>query len=393
MSQSKISRTFFSVSLTLGSLLTLGGWTYWLWPGQSAAAVTTTPPSVPVSAFEVQHQDVPVLIHAIGNVRSLHSVEIRSQVDGLLLELPVKEGQRVKRGDLLARIDDRAIVAALEQAKAQLAVAQAQLASANVDLKRYRALATTQAVSAQILDQQQALVAQLHATVQSQQATVSANQVQLSYTRILSPTDGRVGIRNFHEGSYVRASDALALFSVVQLDPISIEAALPQALLPQLQALVAGSGQAPVILRAYSGDGGALLGEGRLGLIDNRVSDATGTVRIKGNFANAQGRLWPDQSVVVNLQAATLREALVVPQRALRQGAQSTFVWRVRDGKASPQPVRVTYADAEIAVVEGIVAGDRIVDDGYSRLRPGTEVHILEPGDAVHSTVASGGVL
>ncbi|WLH10172.1 efflux RND transporter periplasmic adaptor subunit [Pseudomonas hefeiensis] len=322
-------------------------------------------------------------------MRSLHSVEIRSQLDGFLLELPVKEGQVVKRGDLLARIDDRAIIAALEHAKAQTSVAQAQLASASLDLKRYRVLATNQAISAQTLDQQEAMVAQLRATVQSQQATVTANQVQLSHTRILSPTDGRIGIRNVHEGSYVRASDTQALFSVVQLDPISIEAALPQALLPQLRTLVAGAGQAPVTLRAYSGDGGELLSEGSLSLIDNRVSDATGTVRIKGDFANAQGRLWPDQSVVITVQAAILREAMVVPQRALRQGAQNTFVWRVRDGKASPQPVTVTYADADIAVVEGVEAGDRIVDDGYSRLRPGTQVHMLDGRDTAPSSVAS----
>lgn len=390
MLQSKIPNTFFSVSLTLGSLLIMGGATWWLWSRESVAAVTTAPPSVPVSTIEMRHRDVPVLIHAIGNVRSLHSVEIRSQLDGFLLELPVKEGQVVKRGDLLARIDDRAIIAALEHAKAQTAVAQAQLASASLDLKRYRVLAKTQAISAQTLDQQEAMVAQLRATVQSQQATVTANQVQLSHTRILSPTDGRIGIRNVHEGSYVRASDTQALFSVVQLDPISIEAALPQALLPQLRTLVADSGQAPVTLRAYSGDGGELLSEGSLSLIDNRVSDATGTVRIKGDFANVHGRLWPDQSVVITVQAAILREAMVVPQRALRQGAQNTFVWRVRDGKAAPQPVTVTYADADIAVVEGVEAGDRIVDDGHSRLRPGTQVHILEGRDTAPSSVASG---
>ncbi|OPB00928.1 efflux transporter periplasmic adaptor subunit [Pseudomonas fluorescens] len=392
MLQSK-STTLLSISLTLASLLIVAGTAGWLLSREPVPVASAVTPSVPVSAIEVQYRDVPVLIHAIGNVRSLHSVEIRSQVDGLLLELPVKEGQLVKRGDLLARVDDRAIVATLEQAKAQKAVAQAQLASASLDLKRYQALATTQAISTQTLDQQQALVTQLRATVQSQQATVAASQVQLSYTRILSPTDGRVGIRNFHEGSYVRSSDILPLFTVVQLDPISIEAAFPQALLPKLRALVAGSGQSPVILRAYSGDGGALLSEGRLNLIDNRISNDTGTVRIKGDFANAQGQLWPDQSVVVSVQAATLNEALVVPQRALRQGAQNTFVWRIRDGKASPQSVQVTYADADIAVVKGIEIGDQIVDDGYSRLSPGAQVRILNAKDFARSSVANGDLL
>ncbi|VVP98209.1 Multidrug resistance protein MdtA [Pseudomonas fluorescens] len=377
----KVRRTLISISLSLCTLAIVGGMTYWLWPGATAATPATAP-AVPVTAVEIGRQDVPILINAMGNVRSQRSVDVRPQVDGLLVEFPVSEGQLVKKGDLLARIDDRAIVAALERAQAQQAVAQAQLASAHVDLRRYRALASTQAVSAQTLDQQTHLVAQLQATLKSEQATVAATQVQLSHTRIHAPSDGRIGIRNLHAGNYVRTSDAQALFSLVQLDPIGIDIALPQARLPQLQALMASADRSSVVLRAYSGDGGSLLGEGHLDLIDNRVSGATGTVRIKGTVANAQGRLWPDQSIVVSLQAGMMRDVLVVPQRAIRQGANDTFVWRISDGKAFPQPVDVAYTDAEIAVVEGIQAGDRIVTDGYSRLRPGTAVNILQAKDA-----------
>ncbi|WP_256668875.1 efflux RND transporter periplasmic adaptor subunit [Pseudomonas sp. C2B4] len=376
-----------STSLTLCSLVVVGGMTYRLWPG----GPTTTPataPSVPVTAVEVGHRDVPILLNAIGHVRSARSIDIRPQVDGLLLELPVSEGAFVKKGDLLARLDDRTIVAALGAAKAQLAVAQAQLASATIDLKRYRALVSTQAVSSQTLDQQTGLVAQLRATVQNQEAAVSAAQVQLSHTRIQAPADGRIGIRNVHEGNYLRVSDPQPLFSVVQLDPISIEFALPQARLPQLRALTANADKSTMVLRAYSGDGGSLLGEGSLDLIDNRVSDATGTVRIKGTVANPLGHLWPDQSVVINLQAGTVQDALVVPQRALRQGAKGTFVWRVSDGKAFPQPVQVAYSDANIAVVEGIEPDTQVVTDGYSRLRPGSAVNILQAKDAVASRSA-----
>jgi RND family efflux transporter MFP subunit len=362
--------------------------TYWLWPG-SSTTIAATASTVPVNAIEIGRRDVPVLLNAIGNVRSLRSVDIRPQVDGLLLELPVREGAQVKQGDLLARIDDRAIVAALEAAKAQQAVVQAQLASATLDLKRYRELASTQAVSVQTLDQQTALVAQLRATVKSQQAAVSAAQVQLSHTRIHAPADGRIGIHNLHEGNYVRASDAQALFSLVQVDPISIEFALPQAHLPQLRALLASTNKSSALLRAYSGDGGPLLGEGPLDLIDNRVSDATGTVRIKGTVANSQGHLWPDQSVVITLQVGTLQDALVVPQKALRQGAKGSFVWRLNEGKATPQPVQVTYADSDIAVVEGIQPGDRVVTDGYSRLRPGAAVNILDDNNTAVIPVAS----
>ena len=384
----KIRRTLISTSLTFCTLAIVGGMTYWLWPG-SSTTIAATASTVPVNAIEIGRRDVPVLLNAIGNVRSLRSVDIRPQVDGLLLELPVREGAQVKQGDLLARIDDRAIVAALEAAKAQQAVVQAQLASATLDLKRYRELASTQAVSVQTLDQQTALVAQLRATVKSQQAAVSAAQVQLSHTRIHAPADGRIGIHNLHEGNYVRASDAQALFSLVQVDPISIEFALPQAHLPQLRALLASTNKSSVLLRAYSGDGGPLLGEGPLDLIDNRVSDATGTVRIKGTVANSQGHLWPDQSVVITLQVGTLQDALVVPQKALRQGAKGSFVWRLNEGKATPQPVQVTYADSDIAVVEGIQPGDRVVTDGYSRLRPGAAVNILDDNNTAVIPVAS----
>lgn len=384
----KVRRTFISITLSLCTLGIVGGMTYWLWPGTSAITPATAP-AVPVNAVEIGRRDVPILINAIGNVRSLRSVDVRPQVDGVLVEFPVSEGQFVKKGELLARIDDRSIVAALERAKAQQDVAQAQLASARVELRRYRALADTQAVSAQTLDQQIGLVAQLQATVKSEQATVAATQVQLSHTRIHAPGDGRIGIHNLHVGNYVRTSDAQALFSLVQLDPIGIDVSLPQSRLPQLQALMTGADRSAVILRAYSGDGGTLLGEGPLDLIDNRVSDATGTVRVKGSVDNSQGHLWPDQSVVVSLQAGTLHDALVVPQRALRQGAKDTFVWRISDGKAFPQPVQIAYANADIAVVEGVQAGDRIVTDGYSRLRPGTAVSMLQAHDATVIPVAS----
>lgn len=383
----QIPRTFIA-SLTLCSLLIVGAMAYWLWPGDSMP-LKTNAPAVPVTAVEVGRRDVPVLLNAIGNARSLRSVDIRSQVDGQLLALPVREGQFVKKGELLARIDDRAITAALDAAKAQQAVAQAQLASATRDLTRYRELASMQAVSAQTLDQQTGLVAQLEATVRNQQAAVSAAQIQLSHTRIHAPTDGRIGIHNLHEGNYVRASDAQSLFSLVQLDPISIEFSLPQGRLPQLQALMSRADQSSVVLRAYSSDGGPLLAEGNLDLIDNRVSNATGTVRIKGTVANSQGYLWPDQSVAIKLQAGTLHDALVVPQRALRLGAKDTFVWRVSEGKAFPQPVQVTYFDAAIAVVEGIEAGEKIVTDGYSRLSPGSAVNLIEANDAAAMSVAS----
>lgn len=360
----------------------------YFWPVPSAANAAVTVPAIPVRVVAVEQRSVPVLVSALGTVRSLRSVDIRPQVDGVLVEMPVREGQLVSRGDLLARIDDRAIVAALNQAEAQLAVSQAQLASARLDLTRYQALSKSSAISAQTLDQQSALVTQLQATVRTNEASVAASQVQLSHTRIHAPNDGRVGIHNVHEGSLLRAGDAQGLFSVVQLDPISVEVALPQGMLPQLQTLLAGNDHSPVPLQAYSSDGGTLLGEGRLALIDNRVSSQTGTIRLKADFANAEGRLWPDQSVAVTLRVQTLADALVVPQRALRQGIDHVLVWRVVDGSVETQAVQVLHADNEIAVINGLAAGDSVVVDGHSRLRPGTPVRILDEAPVRGAAVA-----
>ncbi|MGM3390155.1 efflux RND transporter periplasmic adaptor subunit [Stutzerimonas stutzeri] len=356
---------------------------------KSGAPVAATASAVPVRVGTVERRSVPVLIRALGNVRSQRSVEIRAQVDGVLVELLVKEGQLVRRGDLLARIDDRSIVAAVEQAKAQAAVTEAQLVSARLDLRRYQSLAKTQAISTQTLDQQRALVAQLEATLRTHEASVAASQVQLSHTQIRAPSDGRVGIHNVHEGNYLRASDAQGLFSVVQLDPISVEVSLPQRMLPQLQALRPGSESDPVMLQAYSGDGGLLLGEGLLTLIDNRVSTQTGTIRIKGDFANPDGRLWPDQSVTVSLPVQTLPNALVVPHRALRQGVDQVLVWRVLDGSAAPQEVQVLHSDNEIAVISGLAAGDTVVVDGHSRLRPGVAVRTLDEAQQPEPAMAA----
>ena len=357
----------------------------WWWFSRSHAVVAT-PGAVPVQVVEVVRRDVSDVIRAVGTVRSQRSVVIRPQVDGELLELLVREGQQVKRGDLLVRIDDRAIVAALDQAKAQLAVSEAQLKSATLDLERYRSLQKDHVISVQVLDQQGAQVDQLAATVRNNQAAIAARQVQLSYTRIYSPTDGRVGIRNFDPGSLLRAADTLGLFSVTQMDPISVEVSLPQAMLPKLQALLHEASGTPTPVLAYASEGGELLGEGRLALIDNRVTSATGTIRVKAEFANSQGKLWPDQSVAVTVQSKLLRDALVVPQTVVQRGLDGDFIYKVQDDKAEVVPVQVAYSDNEIAVVTGgINAGDRVVADGQSRLRPGAKVRVPDAAKAKRS--------
>lgn len=359
------------------------------WPASSTAK-TASPLGVPVHVVKVAQRDVPRFISGIGNVLSLHSVVVRPQIDGVLTQLLVKEGQWVKAGELMAVIDDRAIRASLEQAKAQLGQSQAQLHVAEVDLKRYRLLSTDDGVSKQTVDQQQALYDQLKATVQGNQASITAAQVQLSYTQIRSPVAGRVGIRNVDEGNFLRVSDTQGLFSVTQMDPIAVEFSLPQSQLPTLQQLLAAP--TPAKVNAYLSDheqSGSLLAEGQLRLIDNQVSATTGTLRAKAEFANAGQALWPGQLVTVKIQTALDKAALVVPPQVVQRGLEQYFVYRVNGDKVDSVPVQVLYQDSELTIIKGvdesaIAAGTVLVSDGQSRLKPGSRIEVIsdEPATA-----------
>lgn len=355
-----------------------------------AKARLTAPTAIPVRVVSVAQQDIPRFVSGIGTVLSLHSVVIRPQVDGILTQLPVKEGQWVKAGDLLARIDDRSIRASLDQARAQLGESQAQLQVALVNLKRYKELSVDDGVSKQTYDQQQALVNQLKATVQGNQANIDAAQVQLSYTQIRSPVSGRVGIRNVDEGNFLRTSDTQGLFSVTQIDPIAVEFSLPQQMLPTLQGLIAAPAKASV--DAYlgadtNGQTGDLLGEGHLSLIDNQISSTTGTLRAKAEFNNASQRLWPGQLVTIKIQTALDKNALVVPPTVVQRGLDSHFVYRVNGDKVDVVPVQVTYQNSDVNIIKGVQAGDVLVSDGQSRLKAGAQVEVLKEPPQVIQTV------
>ncbi|KPC25772.1 HlyD family secretion protein [Pseudomonas syringae pv. cilantro] len=341
-------------------------------PGHASTAV-------PVKVITVSVEDVPRFVTGIGSVLSLQSVVIRPQVDGVLTRVLVREGQQVKAGELLATLDDRSIRASLEQAKAQLAQSKAQLDVAQLDLKRYRQLTEDNGISRQTFDQQQALVKQLGATAQGNEASINSALVQLSYTQIRSPVTGRVGIRNVDEGNFLRVSDAQGLFSVTQIDPIAVEFSLPQQMLPTLQGLVAEHTAAAV--KAYQGDGaanGLLLGEGTLSLIDNQVAATTGTIRAKAHFKNPGEQLWPGQLVTVKIQTGIERNALKVPPQVIQRGVDQHFVYRVMaDNKVQVVPVKVLYQDSEQALISGPQAGDVLVSDGQSRLRPGATIEVV----------------
>jgi membrane fusion protein, multidrug efflux system len=348
--------------------------------------------AIPVRVVSVAQQDIPRFVSGIGSVLSLHSVVIRPQVDGILTQLQVKEGQLVKAGDLLASIDDRAIRASLDQAKAQLGESQAQLQVAQVNLKRYKELSIDDGVSKQTYDQQQALVNQLKATAQGNQAAIDAAQVQLSYTQIRSPVSGRVGIRNVDEGNFLRTSDTQGLFSVTQIDPIAVEFSLPQQMLPTLQGLIAA--QHPASVDAFLGadtdsPAAVLLGEGRLSLIDNQISATTGTIRAKAEFSNATQTLWPGQLVTVKIQTALDKAALVVPPTVVQRGMDSHFVYRLNGDKVDVVPVHVAYQNSDLTIVTGVQSGDVLVSDGQSRLKAGAQVEVLkEPPQVIQTAQA-----
>ncbi|MGH8415967.1 MAG: efflux RND transporter periplasmic adaptor subunit [Pseudomonas sp.] len=367
--------------VALALLIAVGIWSF----KRPAEKKISASAAVPVQVINVVKQDVPRYVTGIGSVLSLQSVVIRPQVDGILTKLMVKEGQQVKTGDLLATIDDRSIRAALEQTKAQLSQSQAQLDVAEVDLKRYKLLTVDNSISKQQYGQQQALVNQLKATVLGNQASINASQVQLSYTQIRSPVTGRVGIRNVDEGNFLRVSDAIGLFSVTQIDPVSVEFSLPQQMLPTLHDLLASP--TPAKVNAYVGEGttGTLLGEGKLVLIDNQVAATTGTIRAKAVFENAAEKLWPGQLVTVRIQTAIDRDALKVPPQVVQRGMDQHYVYRVKGDSVEVVPVKVLYQDSDLTLISGVNADDVLVSDGQSRLKNGSHIEVVkaEPVDTL----------
>ncbi len=343
------------------------------------------PSGVPVVVATVARRDVPQRVSSIGTVRPLNEVVIRPQVTGVLTELLFREGQMVAKGAPLARMDDRSIAAALAQVEAEKRSREAQLKSAELDLERYGGLVGRQVASRQQIDQQQAMVDRLKADVLASEATIAAQRVQLSHTRIASPLAGRVGIRRVDPGNLVQASDEAGLVTVTQIDPISIVFTVPQEVLGRLRMAAGKNGGMKVT--AFDRDAGTALGEGRITTFDNQIDPATGTLRLRAQFANPGGTLWPGQFVALQLETSITPNLLAFPSRAIQQGLDSPYVFRIVDGKAEVVPVKPVYQDDQLAAVsEGLAAGDSVVTDGQSRLKPGTKVRIPEASGAASAS-------
>jgi membrane fusion protein, multidrug efflux system len=347
--------------------------------GRRGGPPTTDP--VPVLAIAARAADVPVYLDGVGTAKALNTVTVRSQVDGKITDISFTEGQDVPKGYVLAKIDPVTYQAAYDQTVAKKAQDQAQLANARLDLDRYTRLAATNAVNKQQLDTQKALVSQLEAQIQLDQAAIDNARAILSYTDIIAPIAGRTGIRQVDAGNLVRAADTTGIVILTQLRPISVFFSLPQQNLPDLTKGMA-EGQLPV--EALTPDGKSALDKGKVMVIDNQVDQTTGTVKLKAEFPNTNLQLWPGQFVNVRVLIDTLRNVVVVPTAAIQRGPNGTFVYVVKDDSTvTVRPVKLTQQDDVQAVVgTGLRADERVVTTGFARLTEGMQVTVSSAEDA-----------
>jgi multidrug efflux system membrane fusion protein len=298
-----------------------------------------------------------------------------------LIKVGFKEGQDVERGFVLAEIDPATYQAQYDQVVAKKAQDEAQLANARIDLERYARLVTTNSVTRQQLDTQKALVDQLVAQINQDQASIDASAATLSYTKIIAPISGRTGIRQVDEGNIVRAASATAIVTLTQVKPISMFFSLPQQNLAQINKAFA---VAPLAVEALGADNTTVTDRGTLLVVDNQVDQTTGTVKLKAEFPNPDLQLWPGQFVNVRLLVDTLRGAIVVPTASVQRGPNGTFVFLVQNGDTvAVRNVTTTQQDDKQTVISaGLQAGDQVVTTGFTRLADGSKIVISKPADA-----------
>ena len=331
----------------------------------------------PVSVATVRRQDVRVVLSAIGNVSALNTATVRARVDGELKSIRFKEGQMVRAGTLLAEIDPRSFEIALAQVQGQLAKDQALLKNAQVDVDRYKDLLAKDSIAKQQVDTQIALVQQLSATVQTTQAQVDNAKLQLSYTKITAPISGRLGLKTAELGNLVRAGDATGLVTITQTQPISVVFALPEANLPQIARKLKGT--EPLTVQAWDRDLRNQLADGKVSTTDNAIDPVTGTIKVKAEFANTDGALFPNQFVNIKLQVNTLVDAVAVPSTAVQRAPRGAFVYVVKpDSSVTIRGVRLGTTEGDWVSVQGDLAeGEKVVTDGADRLREGAKVEVI----------------
>jgi multidrug efflux system membrane fusion protein len=378
--------------LVVGAILV--GMIAWLVYGNKKPARTNPPQTVAVTTTKAAMRDFPVVVTALGAAQAWQGVTIRAQVNGRLLNVPVKEGAEVKKGQLLAEIDPAPYKATLMVAEGALRRDEAALEQARIDLQRYQTLLAQNSIAKQQADTQAALVKQLEGTVMVDKGQVAAAQVNVNYTRILSPVDGRVGVRLVDAGNVVSTQDTGGIIIVNEVSPIAVTFTVPQGDFQRLAALSNGFSK-PLTTTALSQETGAQLGTGELVVADNRVDPNTGTVQMKAKFLNADRKLWPGQFVNVRMTVQTLQHAVTVPAAAVNQGPNGPFVFVVNhegaDDRARMQPVKVvTTQDFTAVIQEGVKPGDMVVTDGQLSLRPGSKVRMRAANAAGGPGAATG---
>jgi len=362
------------------AVLVLGGLVYWSQaPGAAGTgAQSKARASVPVGVAAATRQDVPIYLTGLGTVQALFTVAIHTQVDGKLQDVFFKEGQRVKKDDVLAKIDPRLYQAALDQAKARKAIDEAALVAAEKDLDRFKTLVERKAETQQNLDLQQSKVDQAKASIDADVAAIETAQTNLDYTNIVAPHDGRMGVRLVDPGNVIHVSDQGAIAMLTQTQPTAVLFTLPAQTLDDVRAALA---RGTVEVAAYDRDNVRLLSSGTLATIDNMIDQSTATYRLKAMFDNADETLWPGEFVNARLLLEVRKDAVVVPPVAVQRGPRGLFAWVLKaDNTVEPRPITTgsTTGDRTI-VTAGLAAGERVVTDGQYKLQNGAAVTIVPP--------------
>ena len=390
-------RTVLVVTVVVLLAIGAGLWFWVIKSSSGTAPVADMPPGPPgapggpggpgggqpvtVSVSPVLKGAFPVLVRAVGNVTPYNTVTVVPQVEGRLLRVHFREGDRVKAGDLLAELDARALEASLAEARATQAQNQAELKNAQADLARYQRLFRQDSVARQQLDTQQALVRQLQARSVADQAKVDSARVQLGYTKIHAPVSGRLGLIKTNVGAMIGPSTTDGLVSIVQVDPISVVFGVPEVQLQSLRDAMAQQDMSGGLeVQAWDRTESRLLATGRLTTLDNQIDTTTGALRVRARFDNPGEQLFSNQFVNVRLTLQTLPGALSVPVDVVQFGNQGNYVYVVRDGKAHIQTVKLgASASDRVQVVDGLQAGEQVVLEGMDSLRDGSRVKIVAP--------------
>jgi membrane fusion protein, multidrug efflux system len=380
--QGRKSRTIvFTVAGLVAAAVVAAAAFFWLTKPKIQAA---GPPPVPVMMTAAGQQDVPIYFQALGTVMALNTVAIRAEVNGQLVSIDFRQGQDVKKGDVLAKIDPAPFKATLDQAVAKKAQDEALLIDAHKDLVRFKTLVVKNVETQQNVDAQQAKVDQLKATVDADQAAIEAAQTQLNFTTIAAPIDGVVGFRQIDIGNIIHTTDANPLTVLTQIQPCVVLFTLPQDDLgPLREAMLRG----PVDVLAFDQDDQQQLAQGHLLLVDNQIDQTTSTIRMKAEFPNQDDRLWPGEFVRIRTLITTRKDAVTVPAVAVQRGPDGLYAWVIKsDNTVEQRPIQaLTVSESLVVVTKGLSPGEHVVTDGQSRLDVGSRVAIKPAPAATQS--------